>query len=80
MTGSDHGVDPGSLVVDIVTCVGEAEGAPPAELPPLGETVDLDSLVSLFRRSSCPVSVTFEYLDWTVEVGSDGSVVLDPEG
>lgn len=78
MTDEDSSPDPGSLAVAVVTRVAEAEGTAPTELPPLGRTVDLDSLEGLFRRSSTSLHVRFVYLGRTIEIGPDGTVRLDP--
>ena len=62
----------------VVDALAEATDTDPLELEPLYNVVDPEALDRLFRADAdIPASVRFEYEGHTVEVRSDGTVVVD---
>ncbi|MFC7096233.1 HalOD1 output domain-containing protein [Halobaculum marinum] len=74
--------DAGEISVDVAHAVADASGRDPALMEPLANAIDPDALNALVGTSRSPGSgwaeVTFEYLDYTVTVCSDGVLTLDP--
>lgn len=70
---------PRSLQLTVVEALAVAENAPRTEVSPLYESVEPDSLESLFAHASsrdATLCVTFDVADHRVEVDSDGRVAI----
>lgn len=66
-----------SLSTRVVEAVADAVGTDPLELePPLYHAIDLDALERLVENGSTKL-VRFEYVDHTVTVRGDGTVLVD---
>lgn len=72
----------GSIVVTILSEIGQREGYPPQELtPPLYTVIDPDALEALFRdptpgESRDPVTVEFTYLDYRIVVRGPNEIEI----
>jgi hypothetical protein len=71
-------IDADDVCIAVVEAVSEATETDPNELPPLYESVDPDSLSSLFEQPNVPRrrtgKVLFEMAGCTVTVSSDGEI------
>lgn len=65
-----------ALSTAVLQAIADYEGSDPrAVTPPLYESIDPEALDSLFRETSG--EVTFEYKDYTITVGSNGTVEVE---
>lgn len=71
---STHGSD--NQIAKLLDMIAREESTDVTDLKPLMDAVDTDALKSLLD-SDTDVSVTFEYLDYTVYLASDGNVEID---
>lgn len=62
----------------IVDALEEATGRRPVDVPPLYNSVDLESLASIVMDDSADVEVEFEHVGCTVQV-ADGTITVTPE-
>ncbi|NUC72561.1 hypothetical protein HTZ84_09605 [Haloterrigena sp. SYSU A558-1] len=62
-----------SLTNEIVEQVAEHENVDPVELPPLYDTVDVESLEALFENSHSDIRVQFSYIGYDVTVSDSDS-------
>ncbi|WP_436345552.1 HalOD1 output domain-containing protein [Natronorubrum sp. FCH18a] len=63
-------------VFAVVSAVAEVEGADPVELPPLYEAIDPEALNDLLTSRPEPVTVSFQYAGYDVDVRGSGKVVV----
>lgn len=64
----------------VVVGVAEILDQDPVSLPPLGKTVDTESLTALIdstAESDCDASVSFDYAGFTVTVHSSGRLTFE---
>jgi hypothetical protein len=60
----------------IVRSVADREGVSTADLPPLYEAVDLDTIEAIYAAANAGRSTTFEYVGYTVTLRADGTVAI----
>jgi hypothetical protein len=86
MAASDHAIQHDFegdqlLSTTVISAVADANGVQPLDLPPLYETIDPDTLDSLFRQTTesggVPDQITFTHSDCTVTVHDDGTVIVE---
>jgi hypothetical protein len=86
MTASDHAVQHDFegdqlLSTTVISAVADATGVQPLDLPPLYETIDPDTLDSLFRQTTesggVPDHIAFTHAGCTVTVHDDGTVIVE---
>ncbi len=67
------------LSTTVISAVADSAGVQPLELPPLYETIDPDTLDSLFRPSTGdgPDHISFTHVGYAVTVYGDGTVVVE---
>jgi hypothetical protein len=63
----------------VVAAVAERSGVSETELPPLGESVDIDALERVLTDLSqtSPREVTFRYYDYTITVHAGGPIIVE---
>jgi len=66
----------------IITRVAHKEGAEPAELEPLAQSIEPEALDRIFDSDGNLMTqehgiVVFSYLDYTITVTSDGEIRVD---
>lgn len=63
----------------ILSAVASREGVPETELPPLQQSVDVDSLERVFSDlgDGMPGEVTFQYCSYTITVHADGRITIE---
>ncbi len=78
----DWSITPPSVAVP--ETVGAATETPSVNLPPMYDVVDLDAVDRVVKHTRAgrraSVHLTFQYLDYDVTVGTDGTVRLEPLG
>lgn len=73
------GQAPEEVTVPIIETASDALETPVEDLPPLSESVQLDSLDSVVADPSQDVTVTFTYAGLRVIVHSGGTVYAAPD-
>ena len=68
--------DGGNQIIELLDSIAWQESTDVTELQPLTEVVDTGALQGLLDAET-DVSVTFEYLGYTVYLDSDGAVEID---
>ena len=61
----------------LIEQVADVENRDSRDLPPLGQTIDLEALDTLIESGSSTLTVTFTVHGYDVIVTGNGSVVLD---
>lgn len=63
----------------VLSAVAEREGVEREDLPPLQDSVDVDSLEHVLNEltDEVPGEVSFEYCGYTVSIRADGTIVID---
>ncbi|WP_049889303.1 HalOD1 output domain-containing protein [Natronolimnohabitans innermongolicus] len=78
MTGTTLDYHNDSLSLTVIEAIADELETDPVELEPLYHAVDPEALDSLFRSNAgVDARVEFAYGDHTVEVQSDGTIVVD---
>jgi hypothetical protein len=73
--GAEAVPEPSMRVLEVVS---DARDTTVADLPPLYDVVDPDSLDRLFEGRAATGWITFEYVDHYVTVRADGTVDVEP--
>ncbi len=73
----------GSIAETIITALAEEEGVDPVDLDPLYGWIDPEALDSLFPSNGSEAGdpdayVTFQYDEYRVIAGADGTVLIEP--
>lgn len=70
-------VEEEGVVFDVLSAIAAADDTEIDRLqPPLNQVVDADALARFLRSSDGPVTVSFEYCQWTVNVRGNGAVEI----
>lgn len=78
MTGTTLDYHNDSLSLSVIEALADELEADPVELDPLYHAVDPEALDELFQaKTGTNARVTFAYGDHTVEVRSDGTILVD---
>ena len=67
------------LAVDIVEEVAERERTAPLDLPPLYDSIDIDSIEKCIGSAGDYATVHFGYCDYDITIKENGSVLIDSD-
>lgn len=60
----------------IILAIAEAEEVPASDLPPLGNTIDVEALQTFLQSSSGSATTEFRYLGRRIRVKADGRMII----
>ena len=69
-----------NLALTIVEEVADIEGSRPLDLPPLNDSIDVDSLEQLIGSLDRFATVQFTYCQYRITVTGDGTIFIDTSG
>lgn len=67
---------PAGMYHQLVLAIAEREATTPIELPPLGNSIDLEALERFLGSTLREANVEFRYLGWTITVRNDGHFTI----
>lgn len=66
----------GNLSQRLLSSIADEEGVPPYDLPPLGETIDIEALEAFLGASNGSAKATFRYLRRRITVEANGRITV----
>lgn len=69
-------LSPEDICYRILRTIAEAEEVSCNDLPPLGESIDIEAVGEFLESSSGSAKAEFEYMDWRIKLTANGRITI----